>query len=113
LIVYAPFRIDPAEITPTGLGSSMNYPVLLFMMMVLLSPAWAEESTSPPPSSSDELRVEDLPKPVTELLEKLQQLSRKIEPEITKLGSRLGHELDATVKKLREELQSQKRKPSE
>ena len=82
-------------------------------MIVLGSPVWADEATLPPPSSSDELRVEDLPKPVTELLEKLQHLSQKIEPEITKLGSRLGHELDETIKKLREELQSQKRKPSE
>ena len=89
-------------------------PLLLLFAVVLLGvPAWADEPTSPSPSSSDDLRVEDLPKPITELLEKLQQLSRKIEPEITKMGSRLGHELDETVKKLREELQSQKRKPSE
>ncbi|HEX3204305.1 MAG TPA: hypothetical protein VHQ67_06095 [Nitrospiraceae bacterium] len=89
-------------------------PLLLLFMLVLLGfPAWADEPTSPSPSSSDDLRVEDLPKPITELLEKLQHLSRKIEPEITKMGSRLGHELDETVKKLREELQAQKRKPSE
>ena len=91
----------------------MRYVVLALMMVLSGVPTWAEEPSARPPASSDELRVEDLPEPVRDLLEKLQQLSRKIEPEITKLGSRLGHELDETVKKLREELQSPKRKPAE
>jgi hypothetical protein len=91
----------------------MRYILPALLIVLLGSPAWAEEPAPTPPASSDKLRLEDLPKPVTDLLEKLQQLSRKIEPEITKMGSRLGHELDETVKKLREELQSQKRKPAE
>ena len=91
----------------------MTYIFVAILMVLGSSAAWAEEPAPPAPTPSKELRVEDLPKPVTDLLEQLQQLSRKIEPEITKMGSRLGHELDETVKKLREELQSQKRKPAE
>jgi hypothetical protein len=34
-------------------------------------------------------------------------LSQKIEPEITRLGSKLGEELTTTVKKLCDELQCQ------
>ena len=91
----------------------MTYVFVAVFMVLGGSAVWAEEPVPPPPASSDELRVEDLPKPVTDLLEKLQQLSRKIEPEITKMGSRLGRELDETVKKLREELQPHKRDPAE
>jgi hypothetical protein len=91
----------------------MRHMLPALIIVLLGSAAWAEEPPPTASNSSDELRLEDLPKPVTDLLEKLQQLSRKIEPEITKMGSRLGHELDETVKKLREELRSQKRKPAE
>jgi hypothetical protein len=42
-------------------------------------------------------------------LQKIQQLSSKIEPEISRLGSTLGHELKVTVKKLCDELQCQDR----
>ena len=90
----------------------MIYVFVAVLMALASSALWAEEPP-PAPASADELRVEDLPKPVTDLLEKLQQLSRKIEPEITKMGSRLGHELDETVKKLREELQPPKRRPAD
>lgn len=53
--------------------------------------------------------MNEWPKPISELLEQLQELSRKIEPEITTLGE----EPDKTVKKLREELQSRRRRESE
>ncbi len=68
---------------------------------------------SPPPASSEELKIEDLPKPIVELLTQLQRLSREIEPQITQLGSKLGQELDHTVKKLKEELQSRRHRQSE
>ena len=61
----------------------MRYLLLALMMVLPGTSASAEEPSARPPASSDELRVEDLPEPVTDLLEKLQQLSRKIEPEIT------------------------------
>lgn len=92
----------------------MNHMRTAFIAALLLStPSWAEDATPPPPSSSDELRVEDLPKPIVELLTRLQRLSREIEPEITKLGSKLGQELDYTVMKLKEELESHRRRQSE
>jgi hypothetical protein len=86
-----------------------------FIVVLFLStPSWAEEDATPGPrASSDDLKVEDLPKPIVELLTQLQRLSRDIEPQITKLGSKLGQELDHTVKKLKEELQSQRRRQSE
>jgi hypothetical protein len=88
--------------------------LLIALIVVLLcTPSWAEDRTSPPPASSKELKVEDLPKPIVELLTQLHRLNREIEPQITKLGSKLGQELDHTVKKLKEELQSQRRRQSE
>lgn len=84
-------------------------------MLILLAIAplsWADENKTESPKRS-EMRIADLPQPIPELLEKLQLLSQKIEPEITKLGSKLGQELEETVKKLREELQSQRRRDSE
>jgi hypothetical protein len=86
--------------------------ISLLVLLCVPSWSWANEETAQP-SKEGELRVKDLPKPIPELLEKLQQLSQKIEPEITKLGSTLGQELDETVKKLREEFQSRKRPASE
>lgn len=84
----------------------------MLLLLAIAPLSWADENKAESPKRSD-VRVDDLPKPIPELLEKLQQLSEKIEPEITKLGSKLGQELDDTVKKLREELQSQRRRDSE
>jgi hypothetical protein len=75
------------------------------------SPLWAEEN-QPQQSTKGSVRVQDLPKPIPELLEKIQHLSRKIEPEISRLGSNLGQELKVTVKKLCDELQCQERPES-
>jgi HD-like signal output (HDOD) protein len=72
---------------------------------------WAEDEPSQQPQKGS-VRVNDLPKPVPELLQKIQQLSGKIEPEISRLGSTLGQELKVTVKKLCEELQCQDRSES-
>jgi len=66
----------------------------------------ADENKTDPPRKGT-IRAEDLPKPVPELLQKIQQLSKKIEPEISRLGSKLGEELTITVKKLCDELQCQ------
>ena len=88
--------------------------LVAFIVVLLVSTSsWAEDTTPLPSASSDELKVEDLPKPIVELLAQLQHLSLEIEPQITKLGSKLGQELDHTVKKLKEELQSQRRRQSE
>jgi hypothetical protein len=76
-------------------------------------PAWAEETPPPPSKSKGSVRVQDLPKPIPELLDKIQQLSGKIEPEISRLGSTLGQELRVTVKKLCDELQCQDRSDSQ
>jgi hypothetical protein len=93
--------------------SSMMKPFMIAAAIVvtLASPAWAEEEPSLQPSKGS-LRVEDLPKPIPELLDKIQQLSRKIEPEISRMGSTLGQELKVTVKKLCDELQCQDRSES-
>jgi hypothetical protein len=80
--------------------------VALSAMLAAAPAAWADEEHAHRPPKGD-IRTEGFPKPVTELLEKIQQLSKKIEPEIAKLGSRLGEELSLTVKKLCEELQCQ------
>ena len=85
--------------------------LLAAMMLGLASPVLADEEQSQQPSKGS-VRVQDLPKPIPELLAKIQQLSRKIEPEISKLGSTLGQELKVTVKKLCDELQCQERPES-
>ena len=82
--------------------------LLAAMMLGLASPVLADEEQSQQPSKGS-VRVQDLPKPIPELLDKIQQLSRKIEPEISRLGSTLGQELKVTVKKLCDELQCQER----
>jgi hypothetical protein len=83
-------------------------PILIaVMMLAVASPAWAEDEPSAKPRQGS-VRVQDLPKPIPELL-KIQQLSGKIEPEISRLGSTLGQELKVTVKKLCDELQCQDR----
>ena len=80
----------------------------LLITIAVASPLWAEDSQpQQPPKRS--MRVQDLPKPIPELLDKIQQLSKKIEPEISRLGSNLGQELKVTVKKLCDELQCQER----
>ena len=81
------------------------------MMLSLAQPVLADEAQPPQPKKGS-LRVEDLPKPIPELLDKIQQLSRKIEPEISRMGSTLGQELKVTVKKLCDELQCQDRSES-
>ena len=80
------------------------------ILVTAASPAWADEH--PSESKKGSVRVDDLPKPIPELLQKIQQLSRKIEPEISRFGSTLGQELKVTVKKLCEELQCQERPDS-
>lgn len=92
----------------------MRQLLMAFILVLSLSAvSWAEDAASAPPAPSEELKVEDLPKPVVELLTQLQRLSREIEPQITQLGGKLGQEFDQTVKKLKHELQSQRRRPSE
>ena len=87
-------------------------PILIAaMILAVSSPVWADEEPSPK-RLNESVRVQDLPKPIPELLEKIQQLSKKIEPEISRLGSTLGQELKVTVKKLCEELQCQERPES-
>ena len=85
--------------------------LLAAMLLGLASPILAEEEQVQQPRKGS-VRVQDLPKPIPELLDKIQQLSRKIEPEISKLGSTLGQELKVTVKKLCDELQCQERHES-
>jgi len=89
----------------------MNPILIAAMILTVASPVWADEEPSPKPRN-ESVRVQDLPKPIPELLEKIQQLSKKIEPEISRLGSTLGQELKVTVKKLCEELQCQERPES-
>ena len=80
----------------------------IVLTVAVASPLWAEEN-QPQQTGKGSLRVQDLPKPIPDLLDKIQQLSRKIEPEISRLGSSLGQELKVTVKKLCDELQCQER----
>lgn len=87
--------------------------MVLIYVLFLSANSWAQGAASPPEAPSEELKVEDLPKPVVELLTQLQRLSREIEPHITQLGSKLGQELDRTVKQLTHELQSQRQRPPE
>ncbi|HTL62024.1 MAG TPA: hypothetical protein VL261_10295 [Nitrospira sp.] len=85
--------------------------IVLAMMLTVAAPVWGDdEKSQQPPKGS--LRVNDLPKPIPELLQKIQHLSSKIEPEISRLGSTLGQELKVTVKKLCDELQCQDRSES-
>lgn len=85
--------------------------IAIVMTVAVVSPLWAEEN-EPKQAGKGSLRVQDLPKPIPELLDKIQHLSRKIEPEISRLGSTLGQELKVTVKKLCDELQCQERPES-
>jgi hypothetical protein len=80
--------------------------IALATMLALVPMVRADEDRTDPPRNGT-IRAEDLPKPIPELLQKIQQLSRKIEPEISRLGSKLGEELTVTVKKLCDELQCQ------
>ena len=86
----------------------MKLILVTVIVLAVTSPIWAEEETSGQPRKGS-VRVQDLPKPIPELLRKIQQLSGKIEPEISRLGSTLGQELKVTVKKLCDELQCQDR----
>lgn len=86
--------------------------ILALATMLAVAPvAWADEDNKDQPRKGD-IRVDDLPKPIPELLRKIQQLSKKIEPEISKLGSKLGEELTLTVKKLCDELRCQEQPES-
>jgi hypothetical protein len=85
--------------------------VIATMILAIASPVWADEEPAQH-SQKGAVRVQDLPKPIPELLQKIQQLSRKIEPEISRLGSALGQELEVTVKKLCDELQCQEQPES-
>ena len=91
----------------------MNLPTTAFTIaaatvLALALPVSADDDQAPP-SKKAAVRVQDLPKPIPELLDKIQRLSKKIEPQISRLGSTLGQELKVTVKKLCEELQCQDR----
>jgi hypothetical protein len=88
-----------------------RFMIATMMIIAVASPVWAEENQPQQPAKGS-MRVQDLPKPIPELLDKIQQLSRKIEPEISRLGSNLGQELKVTVKKLCDELQCQERPES-
>ena len=81
--------------------------ILALATMLALAPAVQADEDKPDPPRKGAIRVDDLPKPIPELLQKIRQLSKKIEPEISKLGSTLGEELSVTVKKLCDELQCQ------
>ena len=81
------------------------------IILAIAAPTWSEDDQSQQ-SRKGSVRVDDLPKPIPELLQTIQQLSSKIEPEISRLGSTLGHELKVTVKKLCDELQCQDRSES-
>jgi hypothetical protein len=83
-----------------------------FVTILAIAPVcWADEDKPDHPAKG-EVRIQDLPKPVQELLQKIQHLSKKIEPEITRLGSRMGQELTQTVKKLCDELRCQEQPES-
>jgi hypothetical protein len=84
--------------------------IALTALLVSAPLVWADEGKTEPRKGS--VRVEDLPKPIPELLQKIQSLSQKIEPEISRLGSRLGEELTTAVKKLCDELQCQEKPES-
>ena len=86
----------------------MKHILIATMILISASPVFADEQPSQE-ARKGSVRVKDLPKPIPELLEKIQQLSTKIEPEIARLGSTLGQELKLTVKKLCDELQCQDR----
>jgi hypothetical protein len=91
---------------------TMNATIIVLATMLAVAPvAWADEDKRDQPPKG-EVRVDDLPKPIPELLQKIQELSKKIEPEITKLGSKLGEELTLTVKKLCDELRCQEQPDS-
>lgn len=91
----------------------MRLVILALAALLAAAPAaWADEDKSDH-TKKEGIRVNELPKPIPELLQKIQQLSKKIEPEITKLGSRLGEELTLTVKKLCNELKCQDQPESE
>lgn len=86
--------------------------IIAFATMLAVAPVtWADEDKADRPQKG-QIRIEDLPKPIPELLQKIQQLSKKIEPEISKLGSKLGEELTLTVKKLCDELRCQEQPES-
>lgn len=85
--------------------------IAIVMTVAMATPLLAEENQQQQ-AGKGSLRVQDLPKPIPDLLDKIQQLSRKIEPEISRLGSNLGQELKVTVKKLCDELQCQERPES-
>jgi hypothetical protein len=85
--------------------------IALATILVVAPATWADEDKADRPQKG-QIRVEDLPKPIPELLQKIQQLSKKIEPEISKLGSKLGEELTLTVKKLCDELRCQEQPES-
>ena len=87
-------------------------PIVIALTALLISTplVWADEDKTE--SRKGSVRVDDLPKPIPELLQKIQSLSQRIEPEISRLGSRLGEELTTTVKKLCDELQCQEKPES-
>jgi len=90
----------------------MNPIIIALATMLAVAPvAWADEDQKDQPRKG-EIHVNDLPQPIPELLQKIQQLSKKIEPEISKLGSKLGEELTLTVKKLCDELRCQEQPDS-
>jgi len=83
----------------------------LAAVLTLAPVAWADEDKSDQ-SDKTQIRTEDLPKPVLELLQKIQKLSKTIEPQIARLGSRVEEEFKLTVKKLCDELKCQEQQES-
>ena len=83
----------------------------LAALLALAPVAWADEGKSDQ-TDTTQIRTEDLPKPILELLQKIQKLSKTIEPQIARLGSRVGEELTLTVKKLCDELKCQEQPAS-
>jgi len=85
----------------------MKVIIIALTTMLAVAPMARADEDKTEQSRKGTIRAEELPKPIPELLRKIQQLSRKIEPEISRLGSKLGEELTITVKKLCDELQCQ------
>ena len=63
--------------------------IALTTMLAMVPMARADENKAEPPRKGT-IRADELPKPIPELLQKIQQLSRKIEPEISRLGQQAG-----------------------
>ena len=99
-----------------GIDPLKHHLILLVALLFGVPSAWAvqfEPTQASDPSvsrSSDDpyLRVDELPKPVQEVLAEIQRLSTQLEPEIVKFGSRVREEVDQAMKRLREAAKAEK-----